>query len=90
MVSPHLYCMGTVIKSHRKNMGKQIRLPHRNLRSKGVGKHHLCQGHPQKPLGSKDLMEKYPFTLPKINIAPRNDGWEDDFPLTKGDFQVPC
>ena len=23
-------------------------------------------------------------TLPKTNIAPKNDGWEDDFPLTKG------
>ena len=24
-------------------------------------------------------------TLPKTNIAPKNDGWEDDFPLTKGE-----
>ena len=30
------------------------------------------------------------FTPLKINMEPKNEGFEDDFPFQTGDFQVPC
>ena len=29
-------------------------------------------------------------TPPKINMEPKNEGLEDEFPFQFGDFQVPC
>ena len=39
-----------------------------------------------KPL----VFRNSPNTPPKINMAPKNEGLEDDFTFQTGDFQVPC
>ena len=33
---------------------------------------------------------QYHITPSKINMEPKNEGLEDDFPFQTGDFQVPC
>ena len=35
-------------------------------------------------------MELHYITLLKINREPKNDDLEDDSPLQRNDFQVPC
>ena len=40
-------------------------------------------------VGGKPIPEA-PCTPLKINMEPKNEGLEDDFPFQTGDFQVPC
>ena len=44
------------------------------------------------PVGLQQLsvLEPKIVTPLKINMEPKNEGLEDDFPLQTGDFQVPC
>ena len=36
------------------------------------------------------VMKYLSDTPPKINMEPKNEGLEDEFPFQFGDFQVPC
>ena len=41
-------------------------------------------------MGTFPVAKRPKKSPPKTNLEPQNGGLEDEFPLEKGDFQVPC